>query len=151
MINRRRFMRVAGMGVAATAYRGIALGAPLAPDRSFEHGRPLHQFQYHQIQFEPGLQQSQLEQTHSVLMDLNDDSLLKPYRLRASLPAPGCDLGGWYSSNDFAGQTFGQWMSALSRYYGITQDEATRAKVDRLVRGFSQTIDPTGKLFPDKQ
>jgi len=40
-------------------------------------------------------------------------------------------------------------MSALSRYYAITGDGETRAKVHRLVNQLSDTIEPSGKLFGD--
>src|SRR5687768_15608767 len=112
MIDRRRFLQVAGGGVAALAWRpGFLRASP--PDRALEHGRPLREFAYRQVSFQPGLQQAQLEQTHAVLMHLNEDSLLRPFRARAGLPAPGCDLAGWYSSDDFGSETFGQWLSAL--------------------------------------
>ncbi|MEI4861623.1 hypothetical protein Q8G41_28970, partial [Klebsiella pneumoniae] len=65
--------------------------------------------------------------THDVLMELSEDSLLKPFRQMSGMPAPGEDLGDWYSynpdydsrtgfDNGFApGCTFGQWVSALAR------------------------------------
>src|SRR5262249_30195787 len=37
--------------------------------------------------------------------------------------------------------TFGQWVSALARYYAITGDQATREKVLRLNRLYAQVID----------
>jgi DUF1680 family protein len=147
-ISRRRFLQISGAGIAALTGSPVALATPASPDRSFEFGKPLTEFQYRQVSFQAGLHQAQLDQTHSVLMNLSEDSLLKPYRLRAGLPAPGCDLGGWYSSDQFCAETFGQWMSALARYYAITGDEKTRAKIDRLVRAFVLTVEPTGKLFP---
>jgi len=151
MINRRQFMNTAGMSFAALLCRGKATSSTPVPSRSFEHGRPLQQFRYGQIQFQPGIHQAQLEQTHAVLMGLSESGLLKPYRRRVGLPAPGCDLAGWYSSDVFAAETFGQWISAMSRYYAITQDKETCAKVDRLVRAFSQAVEPTGRLLGDSR
>jgi DUF1680 family protein len=90
--------------------------------------------------------------THSVLMGLSDDSLLKPLRQMSGLEAPGEDLGGWYHYNpDYVNSrdgdigfapacTFGQWVSALARVYAITGDQATREKVLRLNRLYAQTI-----------
>lgn len=92
--------------------------------------------------------------THSVLMALDEDSLLKPFRQMSGMPAPGADLGGWYTYNPdydyrkgfdegFApGCTFGQWVSALARDYAITGEEETREKVLRLNRLYAQTITP---------
>ena len=152
MYTRRSFVRAAGAGLAVMAHgRAVSTSSRAAtPDPSLEYGQPLPEFHYDQVSLQPGLQQTQLEQTHAVLMNLSEDSLLRPYRLRAGLPAPGCNLGGWYSSDEFGAETFGQWISALSRYYAITRDEHTRAKVDRLIRGFSETVDTSGRLFGDR-
>ena len=95
-------------------------------------------------------------------MQISDDSLLKPLRQMAGMPAPGQDLGGWYhydpDLSHFAGDaafapacTLGQWVSALARMYAITADEATRARVLRLNRLYAQTISPdfyTKNRFP---
>jgi hypothetical protein len=79
---------------------------------------------------------------------LDEDALLRPFRLRAGQRAAGRELGGWYDTYAFApGATFGQWMSALSRYYAITGDAATRAKIRRLVRGYAATIDAQGRFY----
>jgi uncharacterized protein len=146
-LTRRQFVQ-AGVAVAAVESRVNAWSAASAPEPTFEHGNPLQEVRYGDVQFQPGPHQAQLEQTHSVLMSLSDDDLLRPYRLLMGQPAPGFDLGGWYRADDeFCAETFGQWISALSRYYAITGDEATRSKVDRLVRGFSLTIDRKGKLL----
>jgi uncharacterized protein len=151
MFTRRSFVRSAAASLAMLAHTDGNANPTVSRRvrRSVEHGRPLYEFQYGQISLQSDLHQTQLKQTHSVLMNLSEDSLLRPYRLRVGLPAPGCDLGGWYSSDAFGAETFGQWISALSRYYAISRDEGTRAKVDRIIRMFAQTVEPTGKLFGD--
>jgi len=111
---------------------------------------PLEQFDYGDVVLTSGPHEKQLEETHSVLMGLSDDSLLKPLRQMSGRPAPGDDLGGWYHYNpdykwgDAAGFapscTFGQWVSALARMYAIRRDQATRDKVLRLNRLYAQTI-----------
>ena len=54
-------------------------------------------------------------------------------------------MGGWYDAEAFApGHSFGQYVSGLSRYYDATGDEATRAKVKRLVEGYTATVDTDG-------
>jgi DUF1680 family protein len=89
-------------------------------------------------------------------MSLNEDSLLKPWRLRAGLPAPGPDLGGWYDEvplqktesggHGFApAHCFGQWISALARGYGVNRDSRTRAKVERLLALYEPAI--SGKFY----
>src|SRR5205823_7011191 len=55
--------------------------------------------------------------------------------------------------NDFhgfiAGHTFGQYVSALARAYAVSGSEPTRAKINRLVKGYAQTLDPKAKFFVD--
>jgi DUF1680 family protein len=148
MTSRREFLQFAA---AATVVCGQASAARSTgmPNRRTEHGQPLQEFRYNQVSFAPGLHQKQLEETHSVLMNLDEDDLMKVYRRRVGLPAPGCNLGGWYSSEMLGAETFGQWLSALSRYYDISKDEPTRAKVQRLVRALDGVVEPSGKLFGD--
>jgi len=113
--------------------------------------QPLEQFDYGDVALARELHEKQREETHSVLMRLSEDSLLKPFRQMSGQAAPGEDLGGWYHYNPdykwgededgFAPScTFGQWVSALARMYAITQDQATRDKVLRLNRLYAQTI-----------
>ena len=116
------------------------------------------EFDYSEVVLAPGLAQTQLEQTQSVLMRLNEDSLLKPYRLRAGLPAPGPELGGWYDEvplqktesggHGFApGHCFGQWLSALARGYASGGGAAARGKLERLLELYQPTI--SGRFYTD--
>ncbi|MGH9599176.1 MAG: beta-L-arabinofuranosidase domain-containing protein, partial [Terracidiphilus sp.] len=55
---------------------------------------------------------------------------------------------GWYSTYAFAPAcTYGQWLSALARMYAVTRDEPTRAKIDRMIRGYAATIEPEGRFY----
>jgi DUF1680 family protein len=114
-------------------------------------GSPLKEFGYGDVTLRSELHERQLRETRAVLMELSEDSLLKPFRQMAGQPAPGADLGGWYHYNPdydsnavdegFApGATFGQWVSALARSYAIDGSPATRDKVLRLNRLYAQTI-----------
>ncbi len=128
---------------------GGALGAAGARRAlAVEPQAPLGELHYAQVQFDAGPVQRQARENHALVLNLDEDSLLRPFRQRAGLPAPGDDLGGWYDTYAFApGATFGQWMCALSRYYAIGGDEATRAKVQRLVRAYAATVDSDGKFY----
>jgi len=98
---------------------------------------------YGQVQLGDGPVKRQLQQNQQLLLDVDEDSLLRPFRVRARLAAPGIDLGGWYDADGFApGSTFGQWLSALSRFFRISGDPAAQAKTHRLVRAYAATIDP---------
>jgi hypothetical protein len=108
----------------------------------------LNQVGYGQVDFAPGPAQRQFEENHALLLGLSEDGLLLPFRIREGLPAPGEELGGWYSTDGFAtGCPFGQWISALARMYAVTHDQATYAKIDRLIRGYAATLDPDGKFY----
>ena len=109
---------------------------------------PLLELDYGQVQFSAGPLDRQARENHRFVLSLDEDALLRPFRVRAGQRAPGADLGGWYDTYAFApGATFGQWMSALSRYYAITGDAPTRAKVQRLVRAYAATIDARGSFY----
>ncbi len=149
MPSRQHFLQAASLTTAALCSR-----SPLfAQSSSAAPPAPLEEFPYSQVTLGPGLAQTQFEQTQSVLLGLNEDSLLKPWRLRAGLPAPGPDLGGWYDEvpldktpsggHGFApGHAFGQWISALSRGYAINRDPRTRAKVQHLLALYSDAVSP---------
>jgi DUF1680 family protein len=109
---------------------------------------PLSELKFGQVQFDAGPLDNQARENHRLVLGLDEDALLRPFRVRAGQRAPGRELGGWYDTYAFApGATFGQWMSALSRYYAITGDAPTRAKIQRLVRGFAATIDAGGSFY----
>jgi DUF1680 family protein len=115
---------------------------------------PLSQFGYGDVTLLDGPLREQFDWNHAFYRALDEDALLKPFRQRAGLPAPGDDMGGWYSwaplsdidarpNNGFApGHSFGQYLSGLSRSYAATGDRATQEKVQRLVRGFAPAITP---------
>jgi len=64
------------------------------PDLSEDHF--LEEFGYGDVSLASDLHENQLRNTHSVLMNLSEDSMLKPLRAMSGLPAPGEELGGWY-------------------------------------------------------
>lgn len=113
---------------------------------------PLAQLSYRQLRLARGPLLNQAQENHALLLHMNEDALLRPFRIRAGMAAPGQDMGGWYDTYAFApGATFGQWLSALSRNYAITGDARTRAKVQRLVRGYAATIEAEGRFYQDNR
>jgi DUF1680 family protein len=112
---------------------------------------PLAEFDYGRVRLAPGWAMGQLEATANLLLGLDDDALLKPFRQMAGKAAPGGELLGWYcyradfnpkgDDDGFApGHSFGQWVSALSRYHAITGSQAAREKVLRLNRLFAEAV-----------
>ena len=157
-ISRRGFLQAAGV-LTASAYAARSIPALAAPTRGqVAINPPLATFSYSDVQLLDGPMKRQFEENHARFLHLDDDSMLKVFRQMAGLPAPGEDMGGWYDiggfslvKNDFhgfiPGHSFGQYLSALARSYAVTGDEETRAKVNRLVKGYGETLDPKAKFF----
>ena len=159
-LSRRSFLHSLSLGGAALCAPRLALAGKsglIRPwlDAAGDLPRTrFEEFGYGDVSLNPGfassLAQQQFEQTQSVLMGLNEDSLLKPWRLRAGLPAPGPNLGGWYDEvpsplrQDGHGfcpaHPFGQWISALSRGYAVTGDARQRARVQQLLALYAPAI-----------
>jgi len=152
-VNRRTFLKgsaaAAGMAFCAPSMRAAATSA-IQPK--------LSQFEYSQVTLLQGPMLEQFERNHKFFLALDEDGLLKPFRERAGMPAPGPVMGGWYNdSPDYdppknmtgyiAGHSFGQYLSGLSRAYAITGDKPTQEKVQRLVKGFGATV--TEKFYRD--
>jgi uncharacterized protein len=118
----------------------------------------LSTFKYSEVQLLDGPLKEQFDHNHDLFLHLNEDALLKPFRQREGLAAPGPDMGGWYdNASDFSppenfhafipGHSFGQYVSGLARAYAVTGHKPTQEKVHRLVRGFGETVEPSGKFY----
>jgi len=160
-VSRRGFLKAAS-AVTASAYAAKSIPAwATPPDKGLVAvTTPLATFSYSDVQLFDGPMKRQFEENHARFQNLDDDRLLKVFRQVAGLPAPGEDMGGWYDlagfslvRNDFhgfiAGHSFGQYLSGLARAYAVTGSEATRAKVNRLVKGYAETLDPKAEFFVD--
>ena len=121
---------------------------------------PLSVFGYASVQLLESPFRSQFDQNHKLFVGLDEDALLKPFRKREGMAAPGPDMGGWYDDGDdfnektnfhafIAGHSFGQYLSGLARAYAVTGSKPTQEKVQRLVRGFAATVEPSGKFYVD--
>ncbi len=137
-MTRRTFVQSAAAAVAVTpSLRGDASVTP-----------QLSEFPYGAVRLADGPFKRQFDENHAFFLNLSEDRMLKIYRQRTGLPAPGENMGGWY--DDFCpGAHFGQYVSALARFAAATDSNPTRAKVSRLVAGLGQTMEPTGKFFVD--
>jgi uncharacterized protein len=163
-VSRRKFLQSVALASGASVIPGLRNSALALRSRSAVSdpipSGPLEEFSYGDIALDGAVHEQQLQQTQAVLMELSEDSLLKPFRQMIGQPAPGEDLGGWYRYDPnydwhtfdagFApSATFGQWVSALARGYAITGSKAARDKVLRLNRLYAQTID--GKFYENNR
>ncbi len=148
--SRRGFLQTSAALAAGTAVLRSS-GAWTASGQATQILTPLNQFDYADVELLDGPMLEQFRHNHQLFLNLSDDSMLKPFRQLAGQPAPGEDMGGWYSpSADFdppknmtgyiPGHSFGQYVSGLARAYAVTGDKATQEKVQRLVRGFASTV-----------
>src|SRR3954447_996630 len=159
-IDRRTFLKATG-ATAAGAYAASILPAGAASDKSLVAvSTPLTTFAYGDVHLLDGPMKRQFEENHARFLNLDDDRMLKVFRQVAGLAAPGEDMGGWYDLTGFsleggefrgfiAGHSFGQYVSGLARAYAVTGSEETRAKINRLVKGYGETLDAKAKFFVD--
>src|SRR5262249_19103358 len=157
--SRRHFLKAAvASTVGALTVRSTPAWAKPVPNRPIAPALSL--LRYSSVQLSEGPLRDQFEHNHDILLKLDENGLLKPFRQRQAMPVPGPDLGGWYdNANDFdsknnfhgfiAGHSFGQYLSGLARAYAVTGSKPTQAKVHRLVRAFAETVEPTGKFYVD--
>ena len=159
-VSRRNFLKAVTATTAAT-YTARVLPAWAATDGGvIAINTPLTTFAYSDVELLDGPMKRQFEENHARFLNLDDDRLLKVFRQVAGLPAPGEDMGGWYDLTGFnlergdfhgfiAGHSFGQYVSGLARAYAVTGSEPTRAKINRLVKGYAETLDPKARFFAD--
>jgi DUF1680 family protein len=153
--SRRGFLKTSAGAAGAMAVRPYGWAIPST--KTAIEG-PLSLFGYADVQLLDGLLREQFDHNHDLFLHLNEDALLKPFRQRQGMTAPGPDMGGWYDNSDefnaadnfhgfIPGHSFGQYLSGLARAYAVTGSKATQEKVHRLVRAFGETVDPSGKFY----
>ena len=134
--------------LAAAVFGQAGIGSETGPNASGENVQvkmPLTAFDYSGVRLDDGPAKRQFDEVREFYLRIPNDDLLKGFRQRAGLPAPGADLGGWYSAD--LGNIFGQILSGLSRMYRASGDLACRAKVDTLIAEWGKCIGPDGYPF----
>jgi uncharacterized protein len=159
-IDRRTFLKAVSVSAAGMVASSSLPGLAGEGNGLVAVTTPLATLPYADVQLQDGPMKRQFEENHARYLHLDEDRMLKVFRQVAGLPAPGEDMGGWYDltgfsleRNDFhgfiAGHSFGQYLSGLARSYAVTGSEETRAKINRLVKGYGETLDPKAKFFVD--
>jgi uncharacterized protein len=155
-LSRRQFLKTGGAAVGGAAAIGSMPG--WSSPSSLVVTPALSLFAYSNVQLLDGPLREQFEHNHDLFLHLDEDALLKPFRQRAGMPAPGPDMGGWYdNADDFnppenfhgfvPGHSFGQYLSGLARAYAVTGGKPTGEKVCRLVRAFGETVESVAKFY----
>lgn len=147
-VTRRQFL----VGAAAAALAGeipssaLPLSVVSAPAGPISE--PLAEFDYGAVELTGGPLKRQYDRIHTAYLALDNDRLLRVYRERAGLPAPGAPMGGWYGRDGFVpGHSLGQYTSGLARIGRTTGDPACAAKVGALVDGFAATLGQKDQSF----
>ena len=146
MHTRRAILRLGALAAAAALGRRVK-----AKSNPTGTNVPLTTVPYADVTLHDGPMLEQFRAQHATLLSMDEDALLKPFRVAAGLPAPGVDLGGWYNASAsfnppadmhgfIPGHSLGQYISGLARAYAITGDAKTREKVQRLVAGLAPTL-----------
>jgi len=134
-LTRREFLHSAVAVTAAGAF------GPRFHTFAPEARARLQEFDYRDVRLTGGPLKDQYDRIFASYLALDNDRLLKVYRQRAGLPAPGEDMGGWYDADGFVpGHSLGQYISGLSRYACSTGGPLAYAKVQHLVEGFAETL-----------
>lgn len=142
MTDQRRISRRGFLGASASL--ALANRAPAAPDQR----RKLREFSYGDVSLTGGPLARQAERLRAHYLTLDDDRILKVYRQRAGLPAPGEDMGGWYDADGFVpGHLIGQFISGLARFAASTNDPRCAAKANALLSGYGTTLGPKDYPF----
>ena len=95
----------------------------------------MREFPYGAVRLTGGPIKQHFDRIHAHYLALDNDRLLKVFRQRAGLPAPGPDMGGWYDTDGFVpGLTLGQYISGLARFGAATGEGRRTTKS----RGWSQ-------------
>jgi hypothetical protein len=129
----------------------LMLAAPASPwpDGGTAHDAPvrpaIEPFGYRGVRIDDGPLRRQVDAAREDYLRVPNDDLLKGFRRRAGKPAPGADLGGWYSADVF--HVFGQILSGLARLHAATGDPACREKAEALLAGWAECIEPDGFFF----
>lgn len=164
-MDRRTFLKTTAV-LAATVYSRF----PACASELEAVSPALRNVDYGETQITEGPLRRQFLDTQALFLSLDNDRLLKVFRQRAGLPAPGEEMGGWYNNagfhlaydsfgllnydkSDFTGMipghSFGQYISGLARGYAATGDSRLQDKVHQLVRGYAETLDEQGTFFID--
>ncbi len=167
---RREFVKKALISAPALTYVAVTLRPSISPAlaRSSDQeqtGRPqaageprifMEPFNYDGVRLLEGRLKNQYSAARDYFYAIPSDDMLRGFRMRAGLSAPGNDLGGWYSGDTrqrtwwSAGDTFnvfGQWLSGMARMSKATGDEAIGAKAAHLMIEWGRAIDSDGYFY----
>lgn len=144
MSTRRDFVKMAaGASLAPSVFRvAHAFNASPAAAAGLAARVYLEPFDYQGVRLLDGMLKGQYDRTRAYYFAISNDDILKGFRERAGLPAPGQAMGGW-AQDDTSG-VFGQWLSGMARMYKATGDAEMRDKATALMNGWAEAYSKDG-------
>lgn len=134
-MDRRSFLAASGAAWLLATEGGAAVAGKGA-------SQALRYFDYRGVTLGPSRFRDQMLATRDRYFGMSDEDMLKGFRRKAGLPAPGTDMKGWCTHDCEA--TFGQWLSGMARLSRATGDTALRDKAIGLTAEWAKTIGPDG-------
>jgi hypothetical protein len=110
--------------------------------------RRLQAFDYEGVQLNGGMLKEQLQRTRAFYLGIPDDDILKGFRKRAGLNAPGDDMGGWCEHDTAV--VFGQWLSGMARLSKACDDADLKKKSIELMKAWAIAFAKDGKPYASK-
>ena len=92
-VSRRAVLRGSAGALAAATFSSLPATAT--------GKEAVQEFPYGAVRLTGGLLKQQFDRIHTHYLALSNDRLLKVFRQRVGLPAPGADMGGWYDTGGF--------------------------------------------------
>lgn len=148
-ISRRHFLAgAASAALTSTAASALTRSRQTPVTASTKPHSSLEEFPYDAVELTGGPLKVQYDRVHASYLALDNNRLLKVYRERAGMPAPGEPMHGWYGPHGFVpGHSLGQYISGISRIGRTTGDKNCQTKVAELVEGFAATMGPKDVVF----
>lgn len=145
--SRREFIAGAAAALAGAGLSSQTRGESSSDAPSFS-GNQFAEFDYGQVELTGGPLKQQYDRIRASYLGLDNDRLLRVYRERAGIPAPGQPMGGWYGRDGFVpGHSLGQYISGLARFAKARGDDSCRDKVQKLVEGFAAAVSASGAVY----
>lgn len=144
MSTRRNFVKmVTGASLAPSVLRASHAFIPApAATPNLAAKVYLQPFDYQGVRLLDGMLKTQYDRTRAYYFAISNDDILKGFRERAGLPAPGQSMGGW--AQDSTSGVFGQWLSGMARMYKATGDTEMKDKATALMNGWAEAYSKDG-------
>jgi uncharacterized protein len=144
-LHRRDFIKTIAGASFAPYLMGRLRASGAGANRDLPPGKIYYEpFNYGGVRLRDGMFKKQYDAARDYYFAIPDDDILRGFRLRAKMPAPGNELGGWNSFDPY--EHLGQWMSVMARMYRIGNDRPMLDKALRLMSGWAETLE-RGRYF----